>query len=750
MDAKAKLEQLELLSTIDSILAALERQKTLDLDLKLNVNVSSNAFAFLLDIIKRFTTDTKIINWLVDILTVSLPGIELAVKGALLSHLSKMVSCNTDSKIPYYLRHLPGGKDFSTERGFVFHPKNIDYNNIFAYSPLSEQGGTMYLGTLKYYTIPNDDTKYYSYLQAVKAIQKQYKNTDEIPYDLSSKIVKHGNVKNFYELSRADDFNAFLWFVGNKCRFLGHKECVSEEGLLESFNGVKQNDDKTNIYSTGDLIKGNNNLYALCWHGFEKNKSNESFQLQVLPCSYQENGANWYVNRGSYFNFLKAEKDRKPRNYDEEFAICNVSYAHNYSTDTNVYPSGTMRFTILPSPTVYKAQGLDSPILPRRILFNKNGEATSKGKYSVMCDWTKYEEADDYNDYYITESNWKLRIYKTSLDYELVKDNDDTILSDVLFECYPGHTIYEFNYDYLMGMQLFDPKVLTCTLMNMAFNTLKGIDDRGGISASVRVDKSESAYQKRICEIVKNIVESETSTVSDCFFTFSNEKYDELLNQAELKRSHNYQFSDENNHIANVNMSDVFNILQEFNDNGTLQENQDILTRAITQATANITKEVLPSDQYSVKLNLLTNLVNALTMSIVETILSPKIILLFELNRMQTSDVKDIFEYDEEYFEALLKSMMNLIVGIVKEIRDYILGLMLEWVVSIVQELAEKLAVLIVKEKLEVYTTLLKKLIDACKFSFPLFGRRQLLDSELDMVNYAEIDEIEKPNENNC
>ena len=117
---------------------------------------------------------------------------------------------------------------------------------------------------------------------------------------------------------------------------------------------------------------------------------------------------------------------------------------------------------------------------------------------------------------------------------------------------------------------------------------------------------------------------------------------------------------------------------------------------------------------------------------------------------MQTSDVKDIFEYDEEYFEALLKSMMNLIVGIVKEIRDYILGLMLEWVVSIVQELAEKLAVLIVKEKLEVYTTLLKKLIDACKFSFPLFGRRQLLDSELDMVNYAEIDEIEKPNENNC
>ena len=85
--------------------------------------------------------------------------------------------------------------------------------------------------------------------------------------------------------------------------------------------------------------------------------------------------------------------------------------------------------------------------------------------------------------------------------------------------------------------------------------------------------------------------------------------------------------------------------------------------------------------------------------------------------------------------------------SIVKEIRDIILQKLLDWVLKILLEINLKAAELIVKEQLEYYSRLMKLLFKACSFkSF----KRANLDSELDNVDYADIDEIEKPKESNC
>ena len=192
-------------------------------------------------------------------------------------------------------------------------------------------------------------------------------------------------------------------------------------------------------------------------------------------------------------------------------------------------------------------------------------------------------------------------------------------------------------------------------------------------------------------------------------------------------------------------MADAYAVLNEFNDNATLQENQDVFTRAFNNVTATITQEVLPEDKYNVKLDIITKLIQGLILALMEVILSPKVIMLFEVNRqlMGGTDV-DIS------FEDFLKMISGLIVQIITELRDMILQMILDWVLQLIGELISKLSVFLLEEQLRFYTELIKRLLEECKISFPLFGRRKLLDSQLDVINYADIDEVEKPKDSNC
>jgi hypothetical protein len=101
-------------------------------------------------------------------------------------------------------------------------------------------------------------------------------------------------------------------------------------------------------------------------------------------------------------------------------------------------------------------------------------------------------------------------------------------------------------------------------------------------------------------------------------------------------------------------------------------------------------------------------------------------------------------DYDIEFF---LKTIEGLIVQIVREIRDIILQQLLDWCLKILAELNLKAVELLVKEQLEYYSRLMKLLFKACSFKS---SRRAALDSELDKVDYADIDEIDKPKESNC
>lgn len=714
-------EQREVLAYIDAILAMTEKSPSNNLTI--GANISLNPFNFLMEIISKKVSFEDMLDWLVNIITKSLPTIELGVKGVLLANLKATIDCNNDPRIPYWIR-----KNGFNDEGFYFNIRGIDFKNLMFISPLSDEGSANYFGTKTHFTIngdENDGKKYATRLMAASACVKQ-----GLPV---SKIVKHSECDNVYQLARAEDFNAFLWFAIHKGYFPPSTNGDGGFNIYAAFEGDEKltSPESKPTYKPGDILF-KNNIVSLCIQGeteeptpYTPPEDDEYYDLtsnyipevvvtayaprnykyQFVPVSNDNFSVNWYVNNGTFFNFLKKEEDRIPRDYSKEYPICNLQFYKQLNE---------LKFTILPKPVVHipiLSSGEKEPLWRfKTILFDADGNPSPKGKYST----TEYDINED-GSYVCNDKN-------------------------SLYECYPGLTVYEFNYDYIMGMQLFDPTVVASQLIESVMNIKYNYTANVGVG--VKVNKSETAYQMRVAEIVKNIVESTAYEVSDCFYTFDNAKYDSMLRDAELKRSQLYVENDGNINANKAYANDVYDILNEFDNGATLNENKDVIKRAITQATAKITEEVLPEDKYSIQFNIIQDLIKSLVLIIVETLISPKIVLLFEVNRALMGQ-----EYTKYNIEDFLKSIEGLLVSIVREVRDLILQELLNWCLKILLDLNVLAVSMLVKEQLEYYSRLMKLLFKACSFKS---SRRAALENELDHVDYADIDEIDRPKESNC
>lgn len=789
--SKISEDKREVLASIDAILTMIEKYPSLSAD-GLAENITVSPFDFLLSIIGKKTKDSEMIEWLVNILTKSLPTIELGVKGALLANLKRVIDCNCDPRIPEWIRMNPSNPT-DPDRGFYINLRGIDYNNILLNSPVSKYGQNKYFGTRRYYTIDDDDSKYYTYKEAATKLDSEKQdalNNGEAFSKTTDNIHKHSEIDSVYELARAKDFNAFLWFVKNKARFnriksvsgncstysYDGKNPLQGETVLGLVEGSYQSSTATAPFSVGDVLSQKYNgisvkTVAICLKEtitrddgvvIDSSKSiteqsvqdiaaPKTYSWKFVPVSPTTNGANWYVNSGTYFDFLKPKKNREERDFTKDIPLVNIQQ----QTKGDIANTGLkmalnndyVKVQVMPAPFVHvpvvsgsvengKLSYEGEPMFRfQRILFNENGEMDKNGHYTVTV--TGKYTLNGNSAVYPISNNCKLTVHFDTGNYEISGSVDKRTC---LVECYKGLTVYDFNYNFVMGMQLFDASVLASQLMEVGLGVMANASSQLGMSVSI--NKTESAYQMRVAEIVKNIIESTAYEASDCFYTFSNDKFNSMLEKAELKRAQGYNFNGGESSGVTVSLEDAYSILSEYSDDATLQENQDVITRAITQATASITDEILPSESYNIKMNLVQELIKSLVFVIVESILSPKIVLLFEINKRLMGDSVESLS-----IEDFIKSISGLITEIVTEIRDLILNELLDWALNILRELAEELASMLALEQVEYYSKLMKLLLKACAFKA---SHRAALDSKLDEVDYADIDEVDEPTTTEC
>ena len=808
--------------------------------------INVNPFSILIEISKSIGVYDALVNWLSNFIIVTLPIIEVGVKGLLLSYLKDMITCAADPTIPQWMRDV----------GVPIDTNVLDWRGILQTSPFEDINHTKYYGVnlkykVEYYAKgvkePKTLDEVYDTYKEAKDVCKELKKGDGID---KVKVISYNDT--VYTLARANDFNAFLWFVMNKAFFvnaLNFERAINDyyvdNGDIKSIfmphkYFFKDNDKILNPGTTFKTINANTFAVLLC-----NEKVDDKIQSTIVPVSSNYKGANWYVNnaassflRYSKGDYVKNDKiinatqdamnhvfgSNEERDYVGEKPLCNISYPKVFDTnDTvdnaiyNVYDNIVIR--ILPKPT--KRNG-------KKILFDGNGMISKNGALScnvgnkVEIDRGVFKDSENalevafvvnaiktkHNEY-LNQNNDAIKeakimhkngedIYNfiyNNIDYGVdflspiglekfnngtydynglyyypiiggifggkqyvvckskvngdekwcigYIDNNNVIATDALpqelidtclFECYNGWSVYEFNYDFVTSMKLFDAKVVAAQIIE----SLLGVQ----ITVSLSYNHVESDWEARVSEFVKEIVEKETSNVSDCFFSFDDSRIEEELKNAEIKKHDLYTIDGSRKELIHVNTEQIDDILAEYNEDGNLNENIDTLTSAFNQITATIKEESLPLGENGFQLDIVTKLIELLVDVIVKSLMSPKVMVLFEMNRKlmgQNATALDPISF--------LMQIKGLIYKIVSELKLMLLTELFTFILNHLKTLVEQLVELYAKEYSEFYRDLIRDLLEKCSISF---NGRSNIPSTLDRVNYADIDEPQSPQNKEC
>lgn len=666
------------------ILDLIQSNKSYPLDL--------NAMSFLMDILKSLGVSFDVIEeWLTNFLVYVIPTLELSTKAYLLSNLKNMVGCSTDPRIPEKYRKKHKSQDdteSSQERGIDIDIESIDYLDKLSISPLSDNGKGLYFGL--------------------------------------------DGINDSYKFARADDFDAFLWFVIHKGKFpnssivklgennnliLGsHKTTKNYKGSLLSSLEVTYNEDDPSTILLGNTFQYESGRTISMCIDIKYNDKGKILNNTIVPISDDWSSVNWYTRRANYFtkNIIgdKASKISAKRDYSKEIPICNIQYIDQGSTDSPVIGTvnNKLRFTILPKPLVYINP---KKLTIKKILFNENGDFDKNGKYTLSD--TKFDE-----------------IFKKgqSKDFEFNEGKSKADVIRSMYECYKGLTIYEFNYDLIMGMKLFDARSIVSALLDTLQNASLGL--------SVGLEERHQESTDTIKEIIKNIINTDDSTVNDCYHTFSNERYNMLLSNTANKR---------------LNRTDKFydakQILSASLSGDTVNE-EEVLHRAITQAKVTVTEGSDGSDEYGIANNFIFSLLNNLITAIVQSLLSPKLLMVIVVNQSMMGGGK----WEKFNFSNLFKALQDIIVGIVKEVKDLIIDKLWKLVATRLDPLITITSDEIVKEQLDSYADVLREIMKYAPYVFHFIGG-QRQDTKIDDVDYADIDipsenNKDTPNTNNC
>lgn len=302
---------------------------------------------------------------------------------------------------------------------------------------------------------------------------------------------------------------------------------------------------------------------------------------------------------------------------------------------------------------------------------------------------------------------------------------------------YLPKTVFEFNYDYIFSLKLFDSKVIVANIIN----SILGIANSATASLlNVSYNLQQEAIAGKIGQIVKEVMESEDTVINDDFFSFSNDEYETLLNNTDIKYSENYQFGEI---YGSFNQNDVNNIVKDLNNIGnatTLNEQETIIKNIFTNisATATTNGEVTVSDKFTLGENIIFDLLKESITQIVLQILSPKVMILYAVNSYFMGDVAD-GDFSKINVKTLLQGLSNLILNIVKQVLDLLLKELLSFLLNELKELLNALLRKILLERIEYYLEILHGILSLIKMFYNVFTKGKKADSIIDNVNYADI-----------
>ncbi len=299
---------------------------------------------------------------------------------------------------------------------------------------------------------------------------------------------------------------------------------------------------------------------------------------------------------------------------------------------------------------------------------------------------------------------------------------------------YYGKSLIEFNIDYIMSLTLFEEKALAARLLDALTAVL---------TINLHLTYKQQLIRNEVKKMVSMITESDDLVVSDCFFTFSNDDYDAMSRQAELRKAGLLTINGDETSAVKVNAEDILSTLNELNQATNKETIQTVIEGAITDISkelSNTDYEMNDKVNFGVQMNLIENLLNSLAYVIVCSVLSPKVYLLLLIN------LKIIGRETNFDLEGFIGQYKQLIAELIRAIRDQLLNYLMREIMIIIGDLVKEVTLKLSIEQARYYVRLIKRLIDC----FKKHGRH--FDYNIDNIDYADIlpSEEEEPKNNEC
>lgn len=739
----------EALGVVDAALAILDKFPSLDdTNASLSYNTSSNPFEFLMDLFKTTAGYNKVIDILSAFIVFELPAVEMAVKAVLLANIKNLISCSLNPLIP----------DELLRDGFVFNVGQIDITDTLRYSPL------------KGYQPPSDNPFKYGEgwdvdsLSAVNYLENQAarknrnvgsyyyfgcddcKCADDIPNLPYNPDIFVGYSDLLQKKTKPLDFNALLWYTINRAterQVWGVSEKLTmetESGKHKRENGILTLDytaRPSGLKTADGGARGGLPPFNQCVQVFIGNTQEKHFTdgVSINTLNERKNNINTLVNDiidlrkrvdGMYGTLTKRQVEIAKNAPDKK--TCSDDDKTEWTTNSLVIE--LLEVLVKQKPSSSLRNGV------------KNGTADSvfgdlvaaKDKMSALVEEIerivteldfenipRHEKKNDVRTFKYLElcsSNSLSRLYQTFNG--LVRK-----YPDIKQNYYYRRTLIQFNSDYIQSLRLFDSKVIAAQLLDQ----LTGI-----LHVDLDLSYKELFIREEIRKMVSMVVNTDDAVVSDCFFTFDNAEYADMMHQAEKQRA---GLASNRKRIQKDDAKSILASLSEMSDNadpaGQITVVESSLKNALFQGTVTASNN-LDTDAFSTKVDfdIISRLLDGLAYVIASAVLSPKVYLLILIN-LQTLGNATTFDLDK-----FLNTYKQMIVQIIREVRDLLVQYLVRKLGEILADIAKNVAVKIGLEQAEYYRRLIKKII-AC-----LKRKKGDIDWTMDKIEHADIDPSEE------
>ena len=580
----------------------------------------------------------------------------------------------------------------------MFNVEEIDIADVLKYSPYDKVGKYFYFDTEP--TINEGETDFVM--------------TDDGSF---IEVPKPKKVQNPSDLIKSDDMDALIWFMINK---------ANKRYVWKPKKYRKGDEYREDYPFTEDDAKLKKEDGIITFEYYERSQNlrdayGESYKLQTP----YNNCLHVFIGdvREKKTNLINQLEDKEGDIYDNER---NITLFSNKIENKNFKIQQIREDKLLLEEDFSKGD-IDEDEYKKQLKKLNNKEKTLQNDINDLLN--RREQI------YAAKRRLQFEIGTIKAQLENTRDQFFPFLNpDKNRNYYYGKSLIEFNIDYIMSLKLFDEKSLAARLLD-------------SLTACLTIDLSFSykrlLIKNEVKKMVNMITESDDLVVSDCFFTFSNDDYDAMSRQAELRKAGLLTINGDETSAVKINAEDILNSLNQINEDSNKETIQTIIEGTITNLSKELTDtSYLSTDKanFGIQMNFIENLLDSLAYVIVCSVLSPKVYLLLLIN------LKIIGRETNFDLEGFIGQYKQLIADLIRSIRDQLLDYLMREIMIIIGDLVKEITIKLSVEQARYYARLIKRLIDC----FRKHGRS--LDFNVDNVDYADIlpEEQEEPKNNDC